>query len=56
MLVAPEPGPVLDAVLSLVEGSKASASAPLLRGGVARGEALRAQATGTGAPSTSPRV
>src|SRR5215208_3795422 len=38
MLVAPEPAPVVDAVVSLVERSQDEA--PLLRGGVASGEAL----------------
>lgn len=40
MLVAPEPGPVVDAVLGLVEASRESEERPLLRGGIARGEAL----------------
>jgi adenylate cyclase len=40
MLVAPEAAPLLDAVLELVEGSRGSAPRPLLRGGVAAGEAL----------------
>jgi adenylate cyclase len=38
MLVAPEPGPVVDTVLSLVDRSKDDG--PLLRGGVASGEGL----------------
>ncbi len=38
MLVAPEPAPVVEAVLCLVERSQAEA--PLLRGGVALGEGL----------------
>ena len=38
MLVAPEPGPVVDTVLGLVERSKDDG--PLLRGGVASGEGL----------------
>ena len=38
MLVAPEPGPLVDAVLRLVERSKEDG--PLLRGGVASGEGL----------------
>jgi adenylate cyclase len=38
MLVAPEPGPVVDTVLGLVERSQTQA--PLLRGGVACGEGL----------------
>ena len=38
MLVAPEPGPVLNTVLDLVERSKDDS--PLLRGGVASGEGL----------------
>ena len=40
MLVAPEPAPVVDAVLRLVEYSRTSEERPLLRGGVASGEAL----------------
>jgi adenylate cyclase len=40
MLVAPEPVPVVDAVLALVEGSRDGGRLPLLRGGVACGEAL----------------
>ena len=40
MLVAPEAGPVLDAVLGLVEGSREDDERPLLRGGLACGEAL----------------
>ena len=40
MLVAPTPAPVVDAVLGLVEGSRATEKRPLLRGGVAYGEAL----------------
>ena len=40
MLVAPEPGPVVAAVLDLVEASRGSEERPLLRGGVACGEAL----------------
>jgi adenylate cyclase len=38
MLVAPEPGPVVDAVLGLVERS--NEEPPLLRGGIASGEGL----------------
>jgi adenylate cyclase len=38
MLVAPEPGPVVDTVLSLVDRSKDDG--PLLRGGIASGEGL----------------
>jgi adenylate cyclase len=38
MLVAPEPGPVVDAVVRLVERSREEA--PLLRGGIASGEGL----------------
>jgi adenylate cyclase len=38
MLVAPEPGPVVDTVLGLVERS--NEEGPLLRGGVASGEGL----------------
>jgi adenylate cyclase len=41
MLVAPEPKPVLDAVLELVEESQGDSSLPLLRGGVASGTALQ---------------
>ena len=40
MLVAPEPAPVLDAVLGLVDESRDAEERPLLRGGVACGEAL----------------
>ena len=40
MLVAPEPDPVLDAVLGLVDESRDAEERPLLRGGVACGEAL----------------
>jgi adenylate cyclase len=38
MLVSPEPAPVVDAVLSLVERSRDES--PLLRGGIASGEGL----------------
>jgi adenylate cyclase len=41
MLVAPEPRPVIDAVLALVEESRGDSSLPLLRGGVASGSALQ---------------
>jgi adenylate cyclase len=41
MLVAPEPKPVLDAVIELVEESRGDSSLPLLRGGVASGAALQ---------------
>jgi adenylate cyclase len=40
MLVAPEPGPLVDAVLGLVERSHEDDGSPMLRGGVASGEAL----------------
>ncbi len=40
MLVAPEPDPLLDAVLELVDSSREDCEAPLLRAGVANGEAL----------------
>jgi adenylate cyclase len=40
MLVAPAPVPVLDAVLALVDASREDERRPLLRGGVACGEAL----------------
>jgi adenylate cyclase len=40
MLVAPESSPVLDALLALVEGPRDGDDRPLLRGGVASGEAL----------------
>jgi adenylate cyclase len=40
MLVAPEPAPLLAGVLALVEASREGDSLPLLRGGVAAGEAL----------------
>jgi adenylate cyclase len=41
MLVAPRPKPVVDAVLELVEQSRGASSLPLLRGGLASGEALQ---------------
>jgi adenylate cyclase len=41
MLVAPEPDPLLDAVLELVDGSREDPDAPVLRAGVASGEALQ---------------
>ena len=41
MLVAPEPDPLLDAVLELVESSREDPDAPVLRAGVASGEALQ---------------
>lgn len=41
MLVAPTPKPVLDTVLDLVEVSRDGAELPLLRGGLASGEALQ---------------
>jgi adenylate cyclase len=41
MLVAPEPKPVVDAVVELVEESGGDSPLPLLRGGVASGEALQ---------------
>jgi adenylate cyclase len=40
MLVAPEPRPVVEAVLDLVERSREDDGTPMLRGGVASGEAL----------------
>jgi adenylate cyclase len=40
MLVAPEAAPALDTVLELVEGSREDERRPLLRGGLASGEAL----------------
>lgn len=40
MLAAPEAGPLLDSVLALVERSRDDDERPLLRGGVAAGEAL----------------
>jgi adenylate cyclase len=40
MLVAPDPRPVLDTVLELVDRSREEEARPLLRGGVASGEAL----------------
>jgi len=40
MLAAPQPQPLLDSVLELVEGSREEELRPLLRGGVAAGEAL----------------
>jgi adenylate cyclase len=50
MLVAPTPQPVLDAVLGLVEESRADDGRPLLRGGVAAGEALQRAADWYGRP------
>jgi adenylate cyclase len=41
MLVAPRPKPVVDTVLGLVEGSRDGDDLPLLRGGLASGEALQ---------------
>jgi len=41
MLVSPTPKPVVDAVLGLVEDSREAQGLPLLRGGVASGEALQ---------------
>jgi len=41
MLVAPTPKPLLDAVLGLVESSRQDERRPLLRGGLASGEALQ---------------
>ena len=41
MLVAPEPDPLLDAVLELVDSSREDPDAPVLRAGVASGEALQ---------------
>jgi adenylate cyclase len=41
MLVAPTPKPVIDTVLGLVEESRLDESRPLLRGGIASGEALQ---------------
>jgi adenylate cyclase len=41
MLVSPAPRPLLDAVLELVEGSREVEGRPLLRGGLASGEALQ---------------
>jgi adenylate cyclase len=40
MLVAPTPKPVVDAVLGLVEDSRGADDRPMLRGGIASGEAL----------------
>jgi adenylate cyclase len=40
MLVAPEPPPVLDTMLGLVESSREDDDRPLLRAGIASGEAL----------------
>jgi adenylate cyclase len=40
MLVAPQPRPLVDAVLGLVERSREDDGSPMLRGGVASGEAL----------------
>jgi adenylate cyclase len=41
MLVSPEPGPLVETVLGLVERSGESNGLPLLRGGLASGEALQ---------------
>jgi adenylate cyclase len=41
MLVAPTPKPVIDTVLNLVEDSRNSDGLPLLRGGLASGDALQ---------------
>jgi adenylate cyclase len=41
MLVAPNPKPLVDTVLELVEGSRDAGELPLLRGGVSSGEALQ---------------
>jgi adenylate cyclase len=41
MLVAPTPKPVVDTVLGLVDESRSENSRPLLRGGLAAGEALQ---------------
>jgi adenylate cyclase len=41
MVVAPEPNPVVDAVVELVEESRSDSSLPLLRGGIASGSALQ---------------
>jgi adenylate cyclase len=41
MLVAPTPKPLLDAVVGLVESSREDERRPLLRGGLASGEALQ---------------
>ena len=57
MLVAPEAGPVLDAVLGLVEGSREDDERPLLRGGpdLRRGAAARRRPLrATGQPGRPP--
>ena len=41
MLVSPDPGPAVDTVLGLVERSREQGGLPLLRGGLASGEALQ---------------
>jgi adenylate cyclase len=41
MLVAPTPQPVIETVLGLVEESRADEARPLLRGGIASGDALQ---------------
>jgi adenylate cyclase len=50
MLVAPEADPLLEAVLGLVDGSGSEPAAPLLRAGVAAGEALPRAGDYYGAP------
>ena len=55
MLVAPEPAPVLDAVLGLVDDSRDASSARCCVAGWRAARRCRARATGTGARSTSPR-
>jgi adenylate cyclase len=50
MLAAPEAAPVVDAVTSLVERSRESNERPLLRGGIASGEALQRSGDWYGRP------
>jgi adenylate cyclase len=50
MLVAPTPKPLLDAVLGLVEDSREQEGRPLLRGGIASGEALQRSGDWYGRP------
>jgi adenylate cyclase len=51
MLVAPDAPPLIDATLSLVEDSRTIGDRPLLRGGVASGDALHSRSSRGGGPS-----